>query len=54
MRLLIGAGTPRGAAAHVRAFLCVVCTDQAVALILIAASSDGLAILVTVVADSPA
>jgi len=38
----------------VRAFLCVVCTDQAVALILIAASSDGLAILVTVVADSPA
>jgi len=54
MRLLIGAGTPRGAAAHVRAFLCVVCTDQAVALILIAASSDGLVILVTVVADSPA
>ncbi len=54
MRLLIGAGTPRGAAAHVRAFLCVVRTGQAVALILIAASSDGLAILVTVVADSPA
>jgi transposase len=54
MRLLIGAGTPREAAAHVRAFLCVVCTDQAVALILIAASYDGLAILVTVVADNPA
>src|SRR4051795_12278194 len=54
MRLLIGAGTPRGAVAHVRAFLCLVCTDQAVALILIAASSDGFAIWVTVVADSPA
>jgi len=54
MRLLIGAGTPRGAAARVRAFLCVVCTDQAVALILIAAASDGLAIVVTVVADNPA
>ena len=54
MRLLIGAGTPREAVAHMRAFLCVVCTDQTVALILIAASYDGLAILVTVVADSPA
>src|SRR5678816_4501577 len=49
MRLLIGAGTPREAVAHMRAFLCVVCTDQTVALILIAASYDGLAILVTVV-----
>src|SRR6188768_286331 len=54
MRLLIGAGTPRGVAAHLRAFLCVVYTDQAVALILIATSSDSLSILVTVVADSPA
>lgn len=54
MRLLIGAGTPRGAAAHMRAFLCVVYTDQAVAWILIATSSDGFAILMTVVAESPA
>ena len=54
MRLLIGAGTPRGAADQVRVFLCVVYTDQAVALILIAASSDGFAILVTAVANSPA
>jgi len=54
MRLLIGAGTPRGAADQVRVFLCVVYTDQAVALILIAASHDGFAILVAVVADSPA
>src|SRR5215204_2092064 len=54
MRLLIGAGTPRGAAAHVRAFLCVVYTDQAVALILIAMSFDGFAIWMTIVADSPA
>src|SRR3954463_8714806 len=54
MRRLIGAGTPRGAAAHVRVFLCLVCTDQAVALILIAASSDGFAIWMAIVADSPA
>jgi transposase len=52
MRLLIGAGTPRGASAYVPAFLCVVYTDQAVALILIAASHDGFVILVAVVADS--
>ena len=54
MRLLIGAGTPRGAATHLRAFLCLVYTNQALVLILIAASYDGLAILVAVVADSPA
>jgi hypothetical protein len=54
MRLLIGAGRPRGAAAHVRVFLCLVYTDQAVALILIATSSDGFATWVAVVADSPA
>jgi transposase len=54
MRLLIGAGTPRGAATPLRAFLCLVYTNQALVLILIAASYDGLAILVAVVADSPA
>ena len=54
MRLLIGAGTPRGAAAHVPAFLCLVYTDHALVFILIAMSSDGFAILLAVVADSPA
>jgi transposase len=54
MRLLIGAGTPRGAAAQARSFLCVVYTDQAVALILFATSSDDFAIWVTIVADSSA
>jgi transposase len=54
MRLLIGAGTPRGVADQVRAFLGIVYTDQAVALILIATSSDGFAILLAVVAKSPA
>src|SRR6476646_7048560 len=54
MRLLIGAGTPRGVADQVRAFLGIVYTDQAVALILIATASDGFAILLAVVAKSPA
>jgi hypothetical protein len=42
MRLLIGAGTPRGAAARARACLFLVYTGQAVAIILVAASRDGL------------
>jgi hypothetical protein len=51
MRLLIGAGTPRGAAARARACLFFGYTGQAVAIILVAASRDGFAILVTVAAD---
>ena len=53
VRLLIGAGTPRGAAARARACLFFVYTGQAVAIILVAASRDGFAILVTVVAADP-
>jgi transposase len=54
MRLLIGAGTPRGAAARALALLFFVDTEQAVAIILVAASRDGFAILVVAVAADPA
>ena len=54
MRLLIGAGTPREAAARARAHLCFVCTAKAAAIILVAASGDGFAILVVTVAADPA
>ena len=49
MRLLIGAGTPREAAARGRAYLFFVSTEEAVAIILSVASPDGLAILVIAV-----
>src|SRR5580698_653825 len=54
MRLLIGAGTPRQAAARAFAYLFVVYTAEAVAIILVAAPRDGLAILVVAVAADPA
>ena len=54
MRLLIGAGTPRGAAARALALLFFVDTEQAVAIILVVASRDGFAILVVAVAADPA
>ena len=54
MRLLIGAGTPRQAAARAFADLFVVYTAEAVAIILVAAPRDGLAILVVAVAADPA
>ena len=54
MRLLIGAGTPRGAAARVPIFLLFLYTEETVALILIAASPNGFAILLMIVADNPA
>jgi transposase len=54
MRLLIGAGTPREAAARALAYLCFVCTEKAAAIILVAASGDGFAILVVSVAADPA
>jgi len=54
MRLLIGAGTPREAAARALAYLCFVCTEKAAAIILIAASRDRFAILVVAAAAAPA
>jgi transposase len=50
MRLLIGAGTPREAAARALTYLFFVRTEKAAAIILVAASSDGFAILVVAVA----
>src|SRR3954466_2029104 len=53
MRLLIGAGTPRGAAARALAYLLFVHTEQIAAIILIAVSPDGFAILVIAVTADP-
>ena len=53
MRLLIGAGTPREAAAKMLAYLLFVSTEQAVSIILVAASGDDFAVLVIGVADDP-
>ena len=52
MRLLIGAGTPREAAARALAYL-LVYTEQTAAIILIAGSPDGFAILVMAVTADP-
>jgi hypothetical protein len=49
MRLLIGAGTPREAAARALACPVFVHTEDAVAVILVAASRDGSAVLVMVI-----
>ena len=54
MRLLIGAGTPREAAASALTYLLFVYTEQTVAMILVVASDDGFAVPVMVVADDPA
>lgn len=54
MRLLIGAGTPREAAARALTRLLFVYTEQAAAIILVAASPDGVAILVMAVTADPA
>jgi hypothetical protein len=53
MRLLIGAGTPKEAAARGLAYLFFVYTEQAVAIILVVASPDGFAILVVAVTADP-
>ena len=53
MRLLIGAGTPREAAAKALAYLLFVCTEKAVTIILVAAFGDDFAVLVIGVADDP-
>jgi hypothetical protein len=54
MRLLIGAGTPREAAAGVLAYAFFFYTDQAVTVVLVAASYDGCAVVVMAVADDAA
>ena len=54
MRLLIGAGTPREAAARALAYAFFFCTDEAVTVILVAASYDGFAVVVMAIADDPA
>jgi hypothetical protein len=54
MRLLTGAGTPREAAAHALAYLFVAYTEEAVAIILVAAACDGSAVVVMVVTADPA
>ncbi|HEY8816434.1 MAG TPA: transposase [Candidatus Dormibacteraeota bacterium] len=54
MRLLIGAGTPREAAARGLAYLFFVDTEDAVAIILVAASPYGFAVLVVAVTVDPA
>src|SRR6187397_1314390 len=53
MRLLIGAGTPREAAARGITYLLFVYTEDAVAFILIAAACDGLAILAIAITADP-
>jgi transposase len=53
MRLLTGAGTPREAAARALAYLFVAYTEEAVAIILVAAACDGSAVVVMVVTADP-
>lgn len=54
MRLLIGAGTPREAAARGLAYLVFVYTEEAAAIILVAPSPNGFAILAVAVTADPA
>gem|GEM_PF-6366519 len=53
MRLRIGAGTPKETAARSRDYLLFLYTEQAMALILVAASPDGFAILAMAVLADP-
>ncbi len=53
MRLLIGAGTPREAAARALACLFFFYTEETVAIVLLAASRDGFAVLVMAVTADP-
>ena len=54
MRLLIGAGTPRAAAARALAYLLFADIEEAAAIILVAASCDSLAAVVMLVTADPA
>src|ERR1043165_1770018 len=53
MRLLIGDGTPREAAARALAHAFFFCTDEAVTVIFVATPYDGLAVVMMAVADDP-
>jgi hypothetical protein len=53
MRLLIGAGTPKEAAARGRAFLFVIYRDDTLAIVIFALDQAGLGILVVIVATEP-
>ena len=50
MRLLIGAGTPKEAAERASAWLFLAYTEEAAVLILLAASREGIAVLMLVIA----
>jgi transposase len=54
MRLLIGAGTPREAAARALAYVLFFYTEKTVTVVLVAASYDGFAVVVMAVDDDPA
>src|SRR5881409_740201 len=54
MRLLIGAGTPREAAGRALAYVFFFYTEQAVTVVLVAASYDGFAVVVMALPDDPA
>ena len=54
MRLLIGAGTPREAAARALAYAFFFYTERAVTVVLVAACYNGFAVVVVAVADDPA
>jgi hypothetical protein len=54
MRLLIGAGTPREAAARGLAYLFFAYTEDAVTIILVVASPDGFAVLCVAATADPA
>jgi hypothetical protein len=53
MRLLIGAGTPKEAAARGRAFLFANYRDDTLAIVIFALDQAGLGILVVIVATEP-
>jgi hypothetical protein len=53
MRLLIGAGTPREAAARALACLLFFSTEETVAIVLLAASREGFAVLIVAVTVDP-
>ena len=54
MGMLVGAGTPREAAARAQAYAFFFYTEQTVTVVLVAAALDGFAILVVTVVDDPA
>jgi hypothetical protein len=54
MRLLIGAGTPRKAAARALVYAFFFYSEEAVTILLVAASYGGFAVMAMAVADDPA